>query len=213
MERMIYRTNNDCQENKWPKIIFSFTFIATLAVAFFAGICYVHLSRRIIEPAAEAIQEKTMAHRIEIGFKKGIRDALGEKIRKRIIEHLRIPVDSVQTDRGLHHRRAPCPGGAGRGGPRSPLRPGDPGDRDRPGNRQRIRLAHRGGIPSRRHGQRGEDRRGGHCPSHRKAGPGLHIAAVRHPRHPGPVRPRHPHAGGCGTDRLRASRQRPDPAL
>ncbi|MCX5839289.1 MAG: AIR synthase-related protein [Deltaproteobacteria bacterium] len=38
-----------------------------------------------------------MAHRIEIGFKKGIRDALGEKIRKRIIDHLRIPVDSVQT--------------------------------------------------------------------------------------------------------------------
>jgi phosphoribosylformylglycinamidine synthase subunit PurSL len=38
-----------------------------------------------------------MAHRIEIGFKKGIRDALGEKIQKRIVEHLRIPVDSVQT--------------------------------------------------------------------------------------------------------------------
>ncbi len=38
-----------------------------------------------------------MAHRIEIGFRKGIRDALGEKIRKRIIEHLGIPVDSVHT--------------------------------------------------------------------------------------------------------------------
>ncbi len=38
-----------------------------------------------------------MANRIEIGFRAGIRDALGEKIRKRIIEHLRIPVDFVKT--------------------------------------------------------------------------------------------------------------------
>ncbi len=38
-----------------------------------------------------------MAHRIEIGFREGIRDALGEKIKRRIIDHLRIPVDSVRT--------------------------------------------------------------------------------------------------------------------
>jgi phosphoribosylformylglycinamidine synthase subunit PurSL len=38
-----------------------------------------------------------MAHRIEIGFREGIRDALGEKIKKRIIDHLRIPVDSAKT--------------------------------------------------------------------------------------------------------------------
>ncbi|MEI7672953.1 MAG: phosphoribosylformylglycinamidine synthase subunit PurS, partial [Deltaproteobacteria bacterium] len=38
-----------------------------------------------------------MASRIEIGFKKGIRDALGERIKKRIIEHLGIHVDSVKT--------------------------------------------------------------------------------------------------------------------
>jgi phosphoribosylformylglycinamidine synthase II len=38
-----------------------------------------------------------MANRIEIGFRAGIRDALGEKIKKRIIDHLRIPVDSVKT--------------------------------------------------------------------------------------------------------------------
>ena len=38
-----------------------------------------------------------MADRIEIGVKAGIRDALGEKIRRRIIEHLDIPVDAVQT--------------------------------------------------------------------------------------------------------------------
>ncbi|MCE5262550.1 MAG: phosphoribosylformylglycinamidine synthase [Deltaproteobacteria bacterium] len=38
-----------------------------------------------------------MNHRIEIGFSQGIRDALGEKIRRRIIDHLRIPVDSVRT--------------------------------------------------------------------------------------------------------------------
>ena len=38
-----------------------------------------------------------MADRIEIGFKEGIRDALGEKIKKRIVEHLRINVDSVKT--------------------------------------------------------------------------------------------------------------------
>ena len=38
-----------------------------------------------------------MAHRIEVGFREGIKDALGEKIKRRIIDHLRIPVDSVQT--------------------------------------------------------------------------------------------------------------------
>jgi len=38
-----------------------------------------------------------MASRIEIGFKKGIRDALGERIKKRIVEHLRIHVDWVKT--------------------------------------------------------------------------------------------------------------------
>jgi phosphoribosylformylglycinamidine (FGAM) synthase PurS component len=38
-----------------------------------------------------------MANRIEIGFREGIRDALGEKIKKRIIDHLRIKVDSVTT--------------------------------------------------------------------------------------------------------------------
>ncbi|MCG6535609.1 MAG: hypothetical protein L7F78_13165 [Syntrophales bacterium LBB04] len=38
-----------------------------------------------------------MADRIEIGFKEGIRDALGAKIRRRIVEHLGIMVDKVQT--------------------------------------------------------------------------------------------------------------------
>ncbi|MBA4397973.1 MAG: phosphoribosylformylglycinamidine synthase, partial [Syntrophus sp. (in: bacteria)] len=38
-----------------------------------------------------------MAHRIEIGFKKGIRDALGEKIKRRIVDNLHIPVDAVRT--------------------------------------------------------------------------------------------------------------------
>jgi phosphoribosylformylglycinamidine synthase II len=38
-----------------------------------------------------------MAHRIEIGFKKGIRDALGEKIRKRIVANLYLPVGEVRT--------------------------------------------------------------------------------------------------------------------
>lgn len=38
-----------------------------------------------------------MADRIEIGFKEGIRDALGEKVKRRIIEHLRINVESVKT--------------------------------------------------------------------------------------------------------------------
>lgn len=38
-----------------------------------------------------------MADRIEIGFKEGLRDALGEKIKRRIIEHLQINVDSVTT--------------------------------------------------------------------------------------------------------------------
>ena len=38
-----------------------------------------------------------MAHRIEVGFKEGIRDALGEKVKKRIIEDLNIPVANVKT--------------------------------------------------------------------------------------------------------------------
>ncbi len=38
-----------------------------------------------------------MAHRIEIGFREGIRDALGEKIKRRINEHLHLPVAAVRT--------------------------------------------------------------------------------------------------------------------
>ncbi|MBW6484579.1 MAG: phosphoribosylformylglycinamidine synthase [Syntrophobacterales bacterium] len=38
-----------------------------------------------------------MLNRIEIGFKNGIREALGEKIKERIISHLRIDVASVRT--------------------------------------------------------------------------------------------------------------------
>jgi len=36
-------------------------------------------------------------HRIEVGFKTGIRDALGERVKKRIIEDLNIPVEKVKT--------------------------------------------------------------------------------------------------------------------
>lgn len=42
-------------------------------------------------------EEENMAHRIEIGFKPGIRDALGEKTSRKIIEHLDINVDDVRT--------------------------------------------------------------------------------------------------------------------
>jgi phosphoribosylformylglycinamidine synthase len=38
-----------------------------------------------------------MASRIEVGFKKGIRDALGEKVKKRIVENFSLPVTRVQT--------------------------------------------------------------------------------------------------------------------
>ncbi len=38
-----------------------------------------------------------MADRIEVGFKEGIRDALGEKTRKRIIDNLALPVTKVAT--------------------------------------------------------------------------------------------------------------------
>ncbi len=38
-----------------------------------------------------------MADRIEIGFRAGIRDALGEKIRRRIVEHLGVRVEGVKT--------------------------------------------------------------------------------------------------------------------
>ena len=38
-----------------------------------------------------------MARRIEVGFKNGMKDALGEGIRKRILEDLHINVDTVRT--------------------------------------------------------------------------------------------------------------------
>ncbi|GFO97050.1 phosphoribosyl formylglycinamidinesynthase, PurS and PurL domains, partial [groundwater metagenome] len=38
-----------------------------------------------------------MAMRIEVGFKKGMRDAMGESIKKRIAEDLSINIDSVRT--------------------------------------------------------------------------------------------------------------------
>jgi phosphoribosylformylglycinamidine synthase len=38
-----------------------------------------------------------MIYRIEVGFKPGIRDALGEKTQRKIIEHLGINVESVET--------------------------------------------------------------------------------------------------------------------
>ena len=38
-----------------------------------------------------------MAHRIEIGFKKRVRDALGEKIKTRIRKDLGLEVQSVNT--------------------------------------------------------------------------------------------------------------------
>ncbi len=38
-----------------------------------------------------------MVHRIEIGFKEGIRDVLGERIKRKIIEHLDVAVEEVET--------------------------------------------------------------------------------------------------------------------
>jgi len=38
-----------------------------------------------------------MVNRIEVGFRKGVRDALGEKVRRRIIEHLHLGVEDVRT--------------------------------------------------------------------------------------------------------------------
>ncbi len=38
-----------------------------------------------------------MVSRIEVGFRKGIRDALGEKIRKRIIDNFSLPVKEIST--------------------------------------------------------------------------------------------------------------------
>ena len=38
-----------------------------------------------------------MAYRIEVGFKEGIRDALGEKIKMRIIVNLSLSVEKVST--------------------------------------------------------------------------------------------------------------------
>ncbi len=42
-------------------------------------------------------RRKIMAHRIEVGFKPGIKDALGEKTARKIIENLNLTVDEVTT--------------------------------------------------------------------------------------------------------------------
>jgi phosphoribosylformylglycinamidine synthase len=44
-----------------------------------------------------AFKEEVVAHRIEIGLKKGIRDPLGEKIGRRVQNDLGLPVESVRT--------------------------------------------------------------------------------------------------------------------
>jgi phosphoribosylformylglycinamidine (FGAM) synthase PurS component len=38
-----------------------------------------------------------MVNRIEVGFRKGVRDALGEKVRRRIIQNLHMDVEDVRT--------------------------------------------------------------------------------------------------------------------
>ncbi|HQB29216.1 MAG TPA: AIR synthase-related protein [Syntrophales bacterium] len=45
----------------------------------------------------ETEKGKLMVHRIEVGFREGVRDAMGEKTRDRIADHLGIPVVSVRT--------------------------------------------------------------------------------------------------------------------
>ena len=42
-------------------------------------------------------RKEEKVNRIEVGFRKSVRDALGEKVRRRIVEHLRINVDEVRT--------------------------------------------------------------------------------------------------------------------
>ena len=154
-----------------------------------------------------------MANRIEIGFRQGIRDALGEKIKKRIIEHLRIHVDSVTTIEVYTIDGDLTPGdleAAARGPLSDPViqeyaidrglaRGFDwlievgfrPGVTDNVGKTAAEAIALLTGKPVRVYTSR-------------------QYVDQRHPR---PVRPRSPHAGGCGTDRLRTSRQRPHPAL
>ncbi|MDD5472527.1 MAG: phosphoribosylformylglycinamidine synthase subunit PurL [Candidatus Methanoperedens sp.] len=44
-----------------------------------------------------AKKERIMTSRIEVGFKKGMKDALGDGVKKRIVEDLHINVDSVRT--------------------------------------------------------------------------------------------------------------------
>ena len=106
-----------------------------------------------------------MANRIEIGFREGIRDALGEKIKRRIVEHLRIHVDSVKTIE-VYTIDAPLSQEELEKAARGPL--SDPVIqvyRYRPGTGARFRLADRGGVPPRRYRQRGENRRERRSPS------------------------------------------------
>ncbi len=65
-------------------------------VAFWPGFCYDCPGKFTVQER-EKEAGQGMADRIEIGFKEGIRDALGEKIRRRIVEHLGIMVEGVAT--------------------------------------------------------------------------------------------------------------------
>ena len=107
-----------------------------------------------------------MANRIEIGFRKKISDALGEKIKRRIVEHLQMNV-AREHDRCVHDRGQSHEDGASKSRP-GPL--SDPVIQKHAVNRglaAGFRLADRGGLPPRRDGQRRQDGRGGHRASRR----------------------------------------------
>ena len=148
-----------------------------------------------------------MVNRIEIGFRKNIRDALGEKVKRRIVENLRDPCGAGEHHRRIHHRGRSHEDGSPESGHGPPVGPRDPEARHQQRPCRGVRLAHRGGVPARGDGQRGQDGHRGHRASRReaKAPQGLHVAPVRDPRKDRPQR--------GGADRLGRARQRSHRAL
>ena len=139
-----------------------------------------------------------MANRIEIGFSKGIRDALGEKIKKRIVDHLRIQVDSVKTCEVYTIEGDLTPGdleAAARGPLSDPIIQEYAIDRGLArGFDWLIEVGYRPGVTD----NVGKTAAEAIALLTGKAGPGLHLPAVCDHRHPRPVRPRSPYPERCG---------------
>jgi len=154
-------------------------------------------------------REKVMAKRIEIGFSGGNKGRPREKIKTRIVEHLRISRRFRKDYRSIHHRRR-FDSRRTRGAACGPL--SDPVIQHyalEGGLADRFDWLIEVGFRPGRHGQCGKTAAEAIALLTGKKDPGLHLAPVRHQ----PQRLRAPEPHGGGADRLGIARQRTHPAL